>query len=100
MQLSLILHLNPLTKSYKKYFIILGGKNRVLYSVVKNILKPFLKVLLGVKVTGIENIPKESGCIVCSNHYHWLDPVIVACFTKRQIHFMAKKELYKNSIFA
>jgi len=71
----------------------------VLYNIVRNTLKLVLKLLFKIEVKGKENIPKEIGLIVCSNHYHWLDPIAVACFFNRQVCFMAKKELFRNRIF-
>ncbi|MCR1898062.1 1-acyl-sn-glycerol-3-phosphate acyltransferase [Irregularibacter muris] len=68
----------------------------MLYRIVKSAIKPFLKLFYKIEVKGLENIPQDGGCIVCSNHYHWLDPIMVACFTNRQVHYMAKKELFKN----
>lgn len=70
----------------------------MLYHIVKSLIKPFLIIFYRVRVKGIENIPENDGCILCSNHNHWLDPVVVACFTKRQVHYMAKKELFKNKL--
>src|SRR5690554_6997614 len=70
-----------------------------MYSIVKNLCKFILLILYRIEVCGGENIPKDRGCIVCSNHYHWLDPVAVACFFNREVHFMAKKELFKIKLF-
>lgn len=70
-----------------------------MYSIIKNLCKIILLILYRIEVYGGENIPKDKGCIVCANHYHWLDPVIVACFFNRPVHFMAKTELFENKIF-
>ena len=48
------------------------------------------------KVTGKENIPKDGAFLLCANHIHALDPVIVAVFSPRRLHFMGKKELFKR----
>lgn len=71
-----------------------------MYGIAQFFCKIILMILYRIKVYGGENIPEGRGCIVCSNHYHWLDPVVVACFFKRPIHFMAKKELFKNKLFS
>ncbi len=39
------------------------------------------------------------GCIVYSNHISLLDPIVVGCFTRRPIRFMAKEELFRNRLF-
>ena len=44
---------------------------------------------------GEKKVP-EGACIFISNHYAMLDPVYVAALTWDGIHFIAKKELFKN----
>jgi 1-acyl-sn-glycerol-3-phosphate acyltransferase len=53
-----------------------------------------------VAVYGHENIPEKGGIIICSNHIHWLDPMLIGAFIKRKINFMAKIELFENKFFA
>ena len=44
-----------------------------------------------------EKIPHSGAIIICSNHIHWADPIILACkCTNRTIHFLGKAELFKN----
>ncbi|MBE6930806.1 MAG: 1-acyl-sn-glycerol-3-phosphate acyltransferase [Ruminococcaceae bacterium] len=54
----------------------------------------------GTVVEGREKIP-ETGCILCPNHRHLLDPVHVAFSLghREKPRFMAKAELFKNRIF-
>jgi len=53
-----------------------------------------------VTVKGHENIPDSGGIIICANHIHWLDPLLLGVVIKRRISFMAKAELFQNKIFA
>ncbi|MCL1988812.1 MAG: 1-acyl-sn-glycerol-3-phosphate acyltransferase [Firmicutes bacterium] len=61
------------------------------------------RVVYRIKVTGLQNIPKNGAFILCSNHIHSFDPAMLAISTKRQLTFMAKKELFqtpmKNKFF-
>lgn len=50
------------------------------------------------KVKGRENIPKEEGIVLAGNHTSNLDWGLVMISTRRQIHFLAKKELFKNKL--
>ncbi len=59
----------------------------------KNLAK-FLTKALRVTVIGAENEPTEGGYLACSNHISLMDVIVLAVATKRQIHFMAKKELF------
>ena len=40
----------------------------------------------------------EGGAIVCANHSTNLDPVLVGITVPKQVHFMAKKELFEGRI--
>lgn len=66
------------------------------YTVVRGIVNLMLKLVYRIKVHGKDNILMEEKLILCSNHSHILDPVILAIIFPRQISFMAKKELFKN----
>lgn len=58
-------------------------------------LSKLLTRLFRVKVVGSENEPEQGGYLVCANHISYLDVIVLAVATKRQINFMAKKELFK-----
>lgn len=66
------------------------------YSICQKIVKCIFFPVYSVKVIGEENIPKDEGALICPNHFHWLDPVIVGVYLKREIRFMAKYELFQN----
>lgn len=68
------------------------------YAIAKGIVNIVFKLIYKIKIYGKENILMEEKLIICSNHSHILDPVILAMIFPRQISFMAKKELFKNRI--
>lgn len=51
-----------------------------------------------IKVIGRENIPKEGAALICPNHVHALDSVLVVIHNKRKINVLAKEELFENGI--
>ena len=57
------------------------------------------RLIFRMKVHHKENIPKEGAFILASNHISLADPQFVGSTVKREIHFLAKKELFKNKIF-
>lgn len=69
-------------------------------------MRKFLKALFKfmsllvyrIKVNGQENIPEEGAALVCPNHVHGLDSVIVVVHAKRKINVIAKEELFNNKI--
>ena len=65
-----------------------------LYTVMKAIVGPVYKLLFNVKATGTENIPKQGGFLLCSNHIAAVDVITIGAVCPRQIACIAKKELF------
>ncbi len=42
-----------------------------------------------------ENVPLEGGVILAPNHLSNWDPMLVSCFLKREVGYMAKEELFR-----
>jgi 1-acyl-sn-glycerol-3-phosphate acyltransferase len=65
---------------------------RALFSVV---LAPFYPI----RVHGRENMP-DGAAIVCGNHSHWSDPVLIifAIGSRCHLHMMAKAELFLKPV--
>lgn len=59
-------------------------------SVVKGVFKPWYRV----EVIGLEDFPKDGGVLLCSNHIHNFDPILVGMMAPRPIHYMAKAEVF------
>lgn len=69
-----------------------------LYPIGKSICKAILTPLYRIQTIGKENIPKDGGVLICSNHIDNLDPPVVGLTCPRNIHFMAKEELFHAPI--
>lgn len=67
-----------------------------IYSIAWVIIRPLFHLIFPHKIHGRENVPAEGGFVLCMNHLSAFDPVYVAaCLPfKRQVHYMAKKELW------
>ncbi|PXW91717.1 1-acyl-sn-glycerol-3-phosphate acyltransferase [Streptohalobacillus salinus] len=59
-------------------------------------LKPFFRM----KVEGREYIPKEGSAIICANHISNWDPPVFGSSIKREVHFIAKEELFHKKWLA
>lgn len=57
------------------------------------------KIFFPITSHGLENLPRQGGYILASNHISMLDPVIVRLSTKHKLNFLAKDSLFKNKIF-
>ncbi len=70
----------------------------MIYWIIRNFILVIFYLIFRVKIEGLENVPKEGAVIVCSNHMSYLDPVLVGITINRQIHYMAKKELFDSKV--
>jgi len=67
------------------------------FTLIVRLSTPLVRGLLRLRTTGLENVPREGGFVIASNHVSNLDPWAVGYpLYPRQIHYMAKAELYKN----
>lgn len=68
------------------------------YRCLKAVVKPLFFLLFRVKLIGKENGRFDGKMIVYSNHCSNLDPIFMHLAVKPKVHFMAKKELFKNPL--
>ena len=66
--------------------------------IVKFILKLLVIIVYRPKTVGVENIPEGEGALICPNHVHGLDSVVIVLTNKRTIRVLAKESLFKNPI--
>ncbi len=66
-----------------------------LYTFLKGLLSGLFKVIYNLKISGAENVPDDGSYVVVCNHISLGDVIILGVACRRQIHFMAKKELFK-----
>lgn len=69
-------------------------KDTIFYKIVKPIITFLFKLLYRPKIIGLENIPVNGSVVLAGNHTKWLDPVMLVATVKRQVHFLAKEELF------
>lgn len=67
-----------------------------IYKIIKPFTKPFIRFMYKVRFVGLENIPKEGGFILASNHLSTLDPVFLIAACPQKLYFMGKKELFQK----
>ena len=74
---------------------------RIVGAIIRGLSFAAAKIIYRVEVIGLDNIPDDTGAIVCGNHVHALDaPALLATIrNKKTICFMTKAELFKNPFF-
>lgn len=65
------------------------------YRFLKKHLAPILKFTMRIKVYGAENEKTDGALVVCANHTAMFDVISLGVAFKRQLRFLAKKELFK-----
>jgi 1-acyl-sn-glycerol-3-phosphate acyltransferase len=70
------------------------------YWFMKNLVAgPILKTVFRPWITGLENIPKEGGVILASNHLSFIDSVFLPLLIQRRIYFLAKSDYFTGKGF-
>jgi 1-acyl-sn-glycerol-3-phosphate acyltransferase len=73
----------------------LPPKDQQFYRFARVVCRLILLFFRRWNVSGKENFPSTGGLIVVCNHVSYWDPVVVGSALDRQVHFMAKAELFK-----
>lgn len=67
------------------------------YNFAGFVVKMFLMIFGGIKVYDKEKLPEKGGYVIACTHTGWVDILwLGVAILPRQIHFMAKKELFEN----
>lgn len=69
------------------------------YGFLKKFMVAVTQILFPFKLVGVEKV-EDGACVLVGNHYRIWDIVHMACTTKEKVHFITKKELYKNKFLA
>lgn len=69
------------------------------YGFLKKFMVAVTQILFPFKLVGAEKV-EDGACVLVGNHYRIWDIVHMACTTKEKVHFITKKELYKNKFLA
>ncbi|MFP5353182.1 MAG: lysophospholipid acyltransferase family protein [Actinomycetota bacterium] len=68
-----------------------------MYWVFKAVLKPLLRALYGIKVEGLNNVPKKGPAIIAANHLSFLDSFFIPLVVKRRkVTYLAKADYFKS----
>jgi len=73
-------------------------KPTAIYAFTRAWIRVGCAFLGGLTVTGSENIPSSGPVILAPNHRAHIDPPYIALITKRQVCFMAKRELFRGPL--
>ena len=74
-----------------------AGVNRAdaVWGVGRFTLQPIVKLVVPLRVYGIERVPRNGGVVLAFNHFSWIDPPAFGAACPRTIHYMAKIEAHR-----
>lgn len=70
----------------------------MLYAIGKALSRFICRVFGRWTVIGRHNIPRRGGVLICANHVSYIDPPALGAAATRQVHFMAKEELFQTPV--
>lgn len=70
-----------------------AGVGRVGYSVLRWVIRQYLRALFGLSVTGEANVPAAGPVIFAANHASQMDPIVLEGALPRRCAFLAAAEL-------
>ncbi len=70
----------------------------MLYTIGYHLCRWIARIFFAFSVEGQEHVPESGPVILAPNHVSYLDPVVVGIAVTRRVHFMAKKELFRNPL--
>lgn len=66
----------------------------MLYRILRSIGWFLCKALFRLKVKGADNIPREEGVIIASNHSSYIDPVVLGVAVPSHVRWIVRKDVY------
>ena len=66
-----------------------------LYRIAHGIVSPTFRLFFRMRVEGLEHVPLKGPVVVACNHRSNVDPFFLGAVFPREIHFMAKREIWK-----
>ena len=71
----------------------------LVYAFGSGFTRLFARTLLDFEIEGLDRIPRKGPLIVACNHISFWDPPLVGAHLPREMHFVAKAELFHNPLF-
>ena len=71
-----------------------------MYTFARIVVGTIYRVMFRFRIAGKENIPKDGGVILCANHRSYHDTLVLGLASPRDLHFLAKYELFKSKFLS
>ena len=74
------------------------GRPDYMYRVVRIVLTPIILLFYRYRAIDVSNIPERGPVLIAPNHFSFWDHFFVAVLLRREVHFMAKSQLFKPPV--
>lgn len=74
------------------------GRPDYMYRVVRIVLTPIILLLYRYRAIDVSNVPEHGSVLIAPNHFSFWDHFFVAVLLRREVHFMAKSQLFKPPV--
>jgi len=74
------------------------GRPDYMYRVVRIVLTPIILLLYRYRAIDVANVPERGPVLIAPNHFSFWDHFFVAVLLRREVHFMAKSQLFKPPV--
>jgi 1-acyl-sn-glycerol-3-phosphate acyltransferase len=71
----------------------------VLYRFVKPLAAALMRLVFRLEIRGRQHVPATGPVLIVSNHVSLLDPACVGGAAPRELHYLAKEELFRIPLF-
>jgi 1-acyl-sn-glycerol-3-phosphate acyltransferase len=75
-----------------------SGPMKAGYWLIHHLARALIRLIFGLKIEGLDNVPRSGSLIIAANHQSFLDPPLIGGTAPREIHFMAKASLFKKPV--
>jgi 1-acyl-sn-glycerol-3-phosphate acyltransferase len=93
-------YLDPRPAEYftKYHDRVRRGRPDYMYRVVRIVLTPIILLLYRYRAIDVANVPERGPVLIAPNHFSFWDHFFVAVLLRREVHFMAKSQLFKPPV--
>ena len=67
-----------------------------LYRLLLPWLPATIRAVYRMEIAGAEHVPRSGGVVVVANHLSAIDPFVLGAAVPRELHYMAKQELWRS----
>lgn len=69
-----------------------------LYNILTYSVRKFTTIFMGLEIENEQRLANAENCIIVANHISLFDPPFIGSIIPKEIHYLAKSEIFKNKL--